>query len=117
MALETLKEVTEIDGFPVVHQEGPGRKVLQDREFVEVDHDKNAITFKIQNGPIGENGVNGCQVDTMIIAAAEIIRGLNKKFPCRENSCAITHLDEALHWLKARKTDRVKRGVEGTDQV
>jgi hypothetical protein len=38
---------------------------------------------------------------------------LNGKFPCRENSIAITKLEEALMWLNKRTADRVKRGVEG----
>lgn len=38
---------------------------------------------------------------------------LNSKFPCRENSVAITHLDTALLWLNKRTQDRLKRGVEG----
>lgn len=38
---------------------------------------------------------------------------LNNKFPCRENSIAITHLDTALLWLNKRTQDRIKRGVEG----
>lgn len=35
--------------------------------------------------------------------------------PCRENSIAVTKLDEALMWLKKRKEDRTARGVEGTN--
>ncbi len=38
---------------------------------------------------------------------------LNTKFPCRENSVALTKLDEALLWLNKRTSDRIKRGVEG----
>ena len=38
---------------------------------------------------------------------------LNRKFPCKENACAITHLEEALMWLEKRTRDRVKRSVEG----
>lgn len=38
---------------------------------------------------------------------------LQSKFPCRENACAITKLDEALMWLNKRTSDRVKRQVEG----
>ncbi|MCK5612949.1 hypothetical protein KAR91_64340 [Candidatus Pacearchaeota archaeon] len=71
------------------------------------------MTFKIQNGPIGEVGYNGCQVDELIAVARIIVAGLNKKFPCRENSCAITKLDEALMWLETRTKDRISRKVEG----
>lgn len=41
------------------------------------------------------------------------MNSLNKKFPCRENSIAITKMDEALLWLNKRTTDRTKRNVEG----
>ena len=77
----------------------------------------NSIAFTIQNGPVflADVGVNGCQVDTIIEAARLILVGLNKNpHNCRENSMAITKLDEALMWLKKRKEDRVARGVEGT---
>ena len=39
---------------------------------------------------------------------------LQKKATCKHNACAITHLEEALHWLNARTADRNKRGVEGS---
>lgn len=38
---------------------------------------------------------------------------LQGKFPCKENACCITHLQEGLHWLEARTAARVKRNVEG----
>jgi hypothetical protein len=38
---------------------------------------------------------------------------LNGKFPCKENACCITHLEEALMWLEKRTKDRLKRNVEG----
>ena len=38
---------------------------------------------------------------------------LQKKFPCKENACCITHLQEALMWLEKRTNDRIKRNVEG----
>jgi hypothetical protein len=72
-----------------------------------------AVTFKGQRGPIKEHGINGCQIDDMITFALGTIQTFNKKFPCRENSLAITKLEEALHWLNARKRDRKKRQVEG----
>lgn len=135
MALETLKGVQEIGGFAAVvmdelrakHPEKFNESGAMDykwfesdvrpHNFVYIRHDVNSISFTIQNGPIKEVGVNGCQVDTIIEAAKLIIEGLNKQFPCRENSLAITKLDEALHWLGARKKDREKRGVEGKSEA
>jgi len=97
MALETLKDVGATP-------------------FVGVDHEANTITFKIQDGPIKEHGLNGCQLDEMVRQAVTIIRGLNKKFPCRENSLAITKFEEGLLWLDARTKDRKFRGVEGKSE-
>lgn len=137
MALETLKDVKKIGGFDVVVMdtlrekfpekfpaEAGGQmdykwfeKEIRPHNFIYVRHDVNSLSFTIQNGPIKENGVNGCQVDTVIAAAKTILEGLNAKFPCRENSAAITKLDEALHWLDHRTKNREDRGVEGTNQA
>jgi len=135
MALETLKGVSEIGGFKVIdmnaiRDEKPEMfrpdgsmiyhlfdKEIRPYNFIYVRHDVNSISFNLQNGSVKENGVNGCQVDTMIEAAKLIIERLNKNSPCRENAVAITKLDEALMWLDKRKKDREKRGVEGTNQV
>ena len=48
---------------------------------------------------------------------AEEIESFNKRFPCRENSCAITHLDEAMMWLEKRTRDRENREVEGKNEA
>lgn len=135
MALETLKGVSKIGGFDVVvmdelREKFPEKfnesgamdykwfeKDIRPNHHVYVRHDVNSISFTIQNGPIKEVGVNGCQVDTVIAAAKAIIEGLNSKFPCRENSMAITKLDEALLWLAKRKMDREARGVEGESKA
>lgn len=135
MALETLKGVKKLGDFSVVvmdelrvlHPEKFNEsgsmdykwfeKDVRPHNFVYVRHDVNSLSFTIQNGPIKEKGVNGCQVDTIIEAAKAILEGLNNQFPCRENSAAITKLDEALHWLEHRKKDRERRDVEGTGNL
>lgn len=120
MALETLKGITEIGGFKIVRVKPP--EMSWDdfdktrNEFpINITERMNTISFKIQNGPVKETGVNGCQVDTLIEAAKIILEGLNKRFPCIDNVVAITHLEEALWRLKKRKKDREERGVEGTN--
>ncbi len=116
MALETLKGVNEIGGCAIKRIDWK-RQVGSENYHIDVSDEANAITFYIQNGPIKENGVNGCQVDTVIEAAKVIIENLNKKFPCRENALAITKLDESLMWLRERTRNREKRGVEGTSKA
>ena len=73
---------------------------------------------KFQKGPIKEYGVNGCHNEDLLIIVLDRLQSLNQgKFACRENSLAITKIEEALHWLNHRTADRVKRGVEGTYEV
>lgn len=135
MALETLKGVLKIGDFDVVdmnelQKKHPDmyrpdgsmkyhlfEKNIRPNNFIYIRHDVNSISFTLQNGPVRENGVNGCQVDTMIEAAKMIIEKLNKNYPCRENALAITKLDEALMWLRERTRNRTKRGVEGTNKA
>lgn len=71
------------------------------------------ITIPFQNGPIKENGVNGCQNEDLISIVIDRLNDLQKKFSCRENAIAITKLEEALMWLDKRTADRIARGVEG----
>lgn len=60
---------------------------------------------------------NGAFVETVIAIAADRIRYYNDNgFSCRENSLAITKLEEALHWLNARTQRRTQQGVEGTHE-
>lgn len=79
------------------------------------------IELHFQDGPIGEQGVNGTTNEEVIQVLIDRITSLNemqnRKFACRENSLAITKLEEALHWLNHRTAKRVARGVEGTSVV
>jgi hypothetical protein len=77
------------------------------------------LNISWQNGPLGRDAdriePNGAFVETVIAAALQRIEFYNSgKFACRENSLAITKLEEALHWLNARTNRREKQGVEGT---
>jgi hypothetical protein len=131
MALETLRGIDRLDGFQLIVMDElrlkfPDKfnesgamdwpwfeKEVRPKNFIYLRHDKNSLSFTLQNGPIRDNGINGCQVDTLVAASIEILRGLNKAFPCRENSLAITKLQEGYFWLKERRRDRENRGVEG----
>jgi hypothetical protein len=91
-------------------------KEIRPHNFIYIRHDVGSISFTIQDGPVNEVGVNGCQVDEIIHVAKLMLEGLNKNISCRENSIAITKLDEALLWLKKRKEDRINRNVEGYEK-
>lgn len=135
MALNTLKDIKKIGEFNLIDMEelknaNPSKfnesgqmeykwfeSEIRPSNFIYVRRDVNSLAFTIQNGPVKEFGVNGCQVDTIIEVAKLIIEGLNKEYPCRENAMVVTKLDEALMWLMKRKLDREKRNVEGFSKV
>lgn len=70
-------------------------------------------SLEFQNGPIKEAGVNGITNKALLAILAHRIAYLNGKFPCRENSIALTKIQEAAHWLEHRTKDRLTSGVEG----
>lgn len=70
---------------------------------------------RFQNGPIGESGVNGCHQEDLLAIVIHRLRGFQSgEYACRENALALTKLEEAMHWLNHRTSERQKRGVEGT---
>lgn len=75
-----------------------------------------SVTFIGQRGPMKDVGVNGCQIDDILTFCLGTLQTFNKKFPCRENSLAISELQSVLHWLEERTRDRDERGVEGRDK-
>ena len=133
--IETLKDVKTIDGFNVVVMDDLRKdhpemfrpdgsmhyhlfeKEIRPKNFIYIRHDTNSISFTLQNGPVKEAGVNGCQVDTLIDAAYKILQGLDNKLPCKENIEALEHLDKAILALKQRKYNRMHRGVEGKSEA
>jgi hypothetical protein len=71
-----------------------------------------------------ENGVkiDGVTNEEMLKVLIHRLDYLNNKwqggkFNCRENSLAITKLEEALMWLEKRTANRLARNVEGTHEA
>ena len=74
-------------------------------------------TIRFQRGPVKEAGFNGITNEALIAVVIDRLQGFNDgPFRCRENSLAITNLEQALHWLNHRTMERMTRGVEGTNQ-
>lgn len=68
-----------------------------------------------QEGAINEHGVNGvCNEDLIAMVICRLESFNQTDFRCRENSMAVTKLEEALLWLRKRTMGREQRGVEGT---
>lgn len=86
-------------------------------DSVVVDEASGMLLFKIQDGPIKENGVNGCQVSDVIKVARNIMVRLNNTYPCAHNEIAINSLNSAIAADELRTADRLARGVEGFNKA
>lgn len=75
-------------------------------------------TINWQDRPRSETGGHlvGDIPETILPLVISRLRQLNHEpnTPSRETSLAITHCEEALHWLQARRRDREERQVSGT---
>jgi len=81
-----------------------------------MDSERDLTFYEMREDGKKFDGVTNEEVLKVLIHR---IRYLNEtwqdgKFKCRENSIAITKLEEALMWLERRTTNRIERGVEGT---
>lgn len=71
-----------------------------------------------QNGPITEVGVNGITHEALLAILADRLRGFQKgPYATKANACALTHIEEAQHWLQQRTLERMRRGVEGSHAI
>lgn len=75
-------------------------------------------TLRFQNGAIDEVGVNGITHEVLLAVLVDRLECFQKgPYACRENAIALTHLQDAQHWLQHRTRARMARGVEGTMAV
>lgn len=89
----------------------------RDWDGVESDSPE-AVAILFQNGPINEVGVNGITHEALLAIVADRLRSFQGgPFACKANACALTHIEEAQHWLQQRTLERTRRGVEGTHAV
>jgi hypothetical protein len=113
---------------------------MKDPQIIEDITPENAIaaSYKVPTFKVTENGIedgdgfiiNFCKGDksnpevfrqegffseTLIKIVKTYLETVNAGTTfCRENSIAITKLDEALMWLDKRSADRKRREVQGT---
>lgn len=79
-----------------------------------VDKIVKICALDFQNGGLKEVGANGITDQALLAVVLDRLRSFNDgQFRCRENSIAITYLEEALMWMEKRSNDRARRGVEG----
>ena len=116
--LDTIQKRNNLNTVYAVDEPGIGNAnhayqvVVTNYEGHEVPY---AITFQI--GPRKEKDSIHGLLDTDLL---EIVRDRLKGFqsgdyPCRENSLALTALENCLLWMNFRVEEREKRGVLGTN--
>lgn len=80
----------------------------------------NALGVRIdfQNGPLQETVYpNGLSQEALLAVIIDRLQCFQAgPYKCRENAIALTHLEDAMHWLQHRTRERMARGVEGTMQ-
>lgn len=93
---------------------GQSRKNLESDEIVATRFE---FDVAFQNGPIQQVGVNGISNEALLAIVEDRLKGFAAgPFACRENAIALTHVQDAMHWLHHRTRERIARGVEGTLQ-
>lgn len=79
---------------------------------------RDGLQILFQNGPVNEAGINGVTQEVLLAIVADRLRSFQAgPFASKANACALTHVEEALHWLQQRTIERLRRGVEGTSKA
>lgn len=107
------------DRIGITVMDEPGSGNAHHHYAVDVDGSETAgLDVYFQNGPIPEEGVNGVTQEVLLAIVVDRLRCFQTgPFACKENACALTHIEEAMHWLQQRTIARMRRGVEGTHVV
>lgn len=109
------------DTLTVTVVDEPGQGGANHHYAVDVPgHEEHSVDIHFQNGPIAVdgNGVNGLTHEVLLAIVADRLRSFQKgPYSCKANACALTHIEEAQHWLQQRTIERMRRGVEGTHTV
>ena len=109
-----MKTPAEYNGIAELHL-ALSRGVPAD-EYSEKINDKEVLKVKFQTGGTATTERNGIFIEDLLIVAYAKLDSYNKHLPSRENSLALTKIEEALQWLTSRKIERETRGVYGTEE-
>lgn len=98
------------------HDRGPGNApTCYDVQFGQYTPTAGMLRIEFQRGNPARDGANGVTNEVLMEVVADRLRAFQAgPFACRENALALTKIEEALHWLDARMSERTARGVEGT---
>lgn len=117
--LTTIQKRNNLNTVYRIGEVGLGGAYHQYNIYHQSDPERGYETkteIKFQNGPRNDPSSIGGVLDADLL---EIVRDRLRAFQsgpfaCRENACALTHIEEALMWMNKRIEDRTERGVLGT---
>lgn len=109
--MSTPKEYNGIKELAIARQRG-----VPADEYSEGINNEEVLKIKFQSGGTATTEKNGVFIEDLIIVTILKLESYNRQFSSRENSLAITKLEEALQWLTSRKVDREARGVYGKEE-
>ena len=94
---------------------GPGG-AYHDYAIINAETQEVLVGVEFQKGQRKDPEARHGALDSDLL---EIVRDRLKAFQgsayaCRENACALTHIEEALMWMNRRVEDRIERNVLGT---
>lgn len=107
-------ETTKYNALEELHNE-LNRGTPGDGVSLNIDG-KEVLRVKFQTGGTATTEKNGVFIEDLLIVAYAKLNEYNKDLPSRENSLALTKIEEAIMWLANRKAEREARGVYGTEE-
>jgi len=112
--LSTIQKRNNLNEVFRWRDRGPGG--AWHRYLVQDPNTKGGVVIVFQEGPRKEtsstHGVLDC--DLLEIVRDRLRCFQDGEFACRENACALTHIEEALMWMNKRVEDRAERKVLGS---
>ena len=100
-SLQNFESKEEVQTIQFIEKVQEQDKHIYGSEFVKV--------FKGDLVTVNDGTTNEEVIEMLI----DRLNYLQSKFPCKENACAITHLQEANMWLYERTRKRIAQNVEG----
>lgn len=120
--MEKLNRIQKHHNLNTVYRNGapgPGGAYHEYLVFfgdVHAEEEQEGRVIQFQKGPRKDpESISGVlDVDLLEIVRDRLRVFQTGKFACKENACALTHIEEALLWMNKRTEDRAERQVLGT---
>ena len=112
--ISTIQKREKLNEVCRLGMKGPGG-AYHDYAIISAETQEILVGVEFQKGPRKDPEARHGALDSDLL---EIVRDRLKAFQeggyaCRENACALTHIEEALMWMNRRVEDRIERNVLG----